>query len=147
MFADTLGLAQDGALQWTRHRYVRTIRGHKQTPTVDAAAVGAMTSWDSFVAAARGSGVLDPHLGTALIRQIEPQEQPLEHCGALVSTRRCADGDAALQAFRPRWHLENDGEPELKEGFGLEPRRWGRNAAAAHCRTTLTILACNTAQL
>jgi hypothetical protein len=34
----------------------------------------------------------------------------------------------------------------LKEGFGLEEQRWGRDAAAAHGRTTLTILAFNTAQ-
>ena len=54
---------------------------------------------------------------------------------------------AALQAFRPRWHIENDGYRELKEGFGLEQQRWGRDAAAAHCRTTLTILAFNTAQV
>lgn len=68
-------------------------------------------------------------------------------CWALVCTRRFADGYAALQAFRPRWHIENDGYRELKEGFGLEARRWGRDAAAAHCRTTLTILAFNTAQV
>ncbi len=66
---------------------------------------------------------------------------------ALVSTRRWANGYAALQAFRPRWHIENDGYRELKEGFGLEKQRWGRDAAAARCRTTLTILAFNYLQL
>jgi hypothetical protein len=35
----------------------------------------------------------------------------------------------------------------LKEGFGLEQQRWGRDAAAAHCRTTLTLPAFNTAQV
>ena len=45
-----------------------------------------------------------------------------------------ADGFAALQAFRPRWHIENDGYRELKEGWGLEEQRWGRDAAAAHGR-------------
>ena len=82
-----------------------------------------------------------------LIREVAPKEQPLEECWALVSTRRWADGYAALQAYRPRWHIENDGYRELKEGFGLEEQRWGRDAAAAHCRTTLTILAFNTAQV
>ena len=71
----------------------------------------------------------------------------MEDCWALVSTRRFTDGYAAFQAFRPRWHIENDGYRELKEGFGLEEQRWGRDAAAAHCRTTLTILAFNTAQV
>ena len=144
MYADALGLARSGLLRWTRHRYVRTIQGHKQMRTVDVAAVGELTSWDSFVEAAQGYGVSDPSLWVALVRQIAPQEQPLEECWALVSTRRFAHGYAALQAFRPRWHIENDGYRELKEGFGLEEQRWGRDAAAARGRTTLTILAFNT---
>lgn len=147
MFADALGLARGGSLNWTRHRYVRTIRGHKQARTVEVAAVGELTSWDSFVEAARGYGVPDPGLWVALVREVAPNEQALEDCLALVSTRRFADGYAALQAYRPRWHIENDGYRELKEGFGLEAQRWGRDAAAAHCRTTLTILAFNTAQV
>jgi len=147
MYADASGLARSGLLEWTRHRYVRTIQGHKRMRTGEVAAVGELTSWDSFVEAARGYGVSDPGLWVALVREIAPQERPLEECLALVSTRRFADGYAALQAFRPRWHIENDGYRELKEGFGLEEQRWGRNAAAAHGRTTLTILAFNTAQV
>jgi hypothetical protein len=147
MYSDALGLARRGLLRWTRHRYVRTIRGHKEARTVEVAAVGEMTSWDSFVAAARGYGVPEPSLWVALIRELAPRQQALEDCWALVSTRRFADGYAALQAFRPRWHIEDDAYRELKEGFGLEAQRWGRDAAAAHCRTALTILAFNTAQV
>src|SRR3954469_7750898 len=147
MFADALGLARGGSLKWTRHRYVRTVRGHKEARTIEVAAVGEMTSWDSFVEAARGYGVADASLWVTLVREVEPKEVPLEDCWALVSTRRFTDGYAAFQAFRPRWHIENDGYRELKEGFGLEEQRWGRDAAAAHCRTTLTILAFNTAQV
>ena len=61
----------------------------------------------------------DPGLWVALVREVAPQERPPEECWALVSTRHFADGYAALQAFRPRWHIENDGYRELKEGFGL----------------------------
>jgi hypothetical protein len=147
MFADALGLAKAGAVAWTRHRYVQTIRGHKRMRTVEVAAVGELTSWDSFVEAARDYGVADPSLWVALVREVEPQECALKDCWALVSTRRFANGFAALQAYRPRWHIENDGYRELKEGFGLEEQRWGRDAAAAHCRTTLTILAFNTTQV
>jgi hypothetical protein len=147
MFADALGLARRGLLAWSRHRYVRTIQGHKEARTIEVAAVGEMTSWDSFVEAARGYGVPDASLWVALVREIEPEEVPLKDCWALVSTRRFADGYAAFQAFRPRWHIENDGYRELKEGFGLERQRWGRDAAAAQCRTTLTLLAFNTAQV
>jgi hypothetical protein len=147
MFADALGLAGRGLLAWARHRYVRTIRGHKRARTIEVAAVGEMTSWDSFVEAARGYGVPEASLWVALIREIEPKEEPSKGCWALVSTRRFSDGYAALQAYRPRWHIENDGYRELKEGFGLERQRWGRDAPAAQCRTTLTILAFNTAQV
>lgn len=147
MYADALGLARRGLLEWTRHRYVRTIQGHKGLRTVEVAAVGELTSWDSFVEAARGYGVSDPGLWVALVREVAPTEQPLEECFALVSTRRFANGYAALQAYRPRWHIENDGYRELKEGFGLEEQRWGRDAAAARGRITLTILAFNTTQV
>lgn len=147
MFQDALGLARRGLLEWSRHRYVRTIQGHKQTRVIDVATVGEMTSWDSFVAAARSYGVPDASLHVTLVREIEPEEKPLEDCWALVSTRRFASGYAAFQAFRARWHIEDDGYRELKEGFGLERQRWGRDALAAHCRTTLTLLAYNTAQI
>ena len=60
MFADLLGMARRGAVAWTRHRYVRTIQGHKQMRTVEVAAVGDLTSWDSFVEAARRYGEPDP---------------------------------------------------------------------------------------
>jgi hypothetical protein len=147
MFADALGLARRGLLAWSRHRYVRTVRGHKEARTIEVATVGEMTSWESFMEAARGYGVADASLWVTLVREVEPEEEPLTDCWALVSTRRFADGYAAFQAFRPRWHIENDAYRELKEGFGLEEQRWGRDASAAHCRTTLTLLAFNTAQV
>src|SRR5260370_40448663 len=65
----------------------------------------------------------------------------------LVSTRSFSDGFAALQAYRPRWNIEDDIYRERKEGWGLEKQRWGRDFAAALGRTTLTCLAFNTAQV
>jgi hypothetical protein len=147
MFAAALGLAPRGLLAGTRHRYVRPIPGHKPARTVAVAAVGELTSWDSFVVAARGYGVSDPSLGVALLRELEPAEPALKDCWALVRTRRFAHGYAALQAFRLRWHIANDGYRELKVGFGPEQQRRGRDAAAAHGRTTLTLLAFHTAQV
>lgn len=52
-----------------------------------------------------------------------------------------------MQAFRPRWHSEDDTYRELKEGRGLEQQRWGRDFAAALGRTALTCLAFTTAQV
>jgi hypothetical protein len=147
MHTDLLGMARRGLLSWTRHRYVRTIQGHKQRRTVAVASVGDLTSWDSFLEAAQRYGEPAPRLWACVIREVAPTEQAWEDVQVLVSTRRWADGFAALQGFRPRWHIENDGYRELKEGWGLEAQRWGRDAAAALCRTTLTILAFNTAQV
>ena len=38
MAGDLLGMARQGMLEWTRHRYLRTIGGHKQMRTVEVAA-------------------------------------------------------------------------------------------------------------
>ena len=64
-----------------------------------------------------------------------------------MSTRSWADGFAGLQAYRPRWHIEDDTYRELKEGWGLEEQRWGRDSAAAEGHLTLTALAFNTVQV
>jgi hypothetical protein len=147
MYQDLQGLARSGLLTWTRHSYTRTVQGHKGRRTLAAAATGGLTSWDGFVAAAAGYGAAGASLWGCLIREVAPQAQPLEEALALVSTRAWADGFAAYQAFRPRWHIENDGYRELKEGWGLEEQRWGRDAEAARGRVALTCLAFNTAQV
>jgi hypothetical protein len=147
MYADALGIAGSGMVAWKRNSDTRTIAGHKQRRTVETTVVGSLSSWDSFVAAAAGSGVSDASLWVYWIREVAPPEQPLAEAMALVSTRRFADGFAAVQAFRPRWHIENDNYREWKEGFGLEEQRWGRDVAAALCRTTRTLLAFNTTQV
>jgi hypothetical protein len=146
LYEDLQGLARAGLIAWSRHRYVRTVQGHKQKRVVDVAASGGLTSWQSFRQAAATYGVADASLWACLIREITPQAQPLEEAQALVSTRAWADGWAALQSYRPRWHVENDAYRELKEGWGLEEQRWGRDEAAARARTTLAVLAFNTAQ-
>src|SRR5437763_12723544 len=68
-------------------------------------------------------------------------------CPGRSSARAWARGYDALQAFRPRWHIEDDTYRELKEGWGLEEQRWGRDAAMAHGRVALTCLAFNTAHV
>ena len=89
----------------------------------------------------------DASLWACLIHDVTTEETAAKSPRALVSTRRFSDGFAALQAYRPRWHIEDDGFRELKEGWGLEQQRWGRDVAAVLGRTTLTCLAFNTAQV
>jgi hypothetical protein len=147
LYQDLQGLADGRLIDWSHHRYVRTIQGHKQVREVEVTAAGEMTSWEGFTEKAASYGVPDANLWACLIRDVTTQETAAEPARALVSTRRFADGFAALQAFRPRWHIEDDAYRELKEGWGLEQQRWGRDFAAALGRTTLTCLAFNTAQV
>jgi hypothetical protein len=147
LYQDLQGLAQGQLIDWTHHRYLRTIQGHKQVREVEVTAVGELTSWDGFIEAAARYGVPDASLWACLIRDVTTAEAAQESPRALVSTRAFPDGFAALQAYRPRWHIEDDAYRELKEGWGLEKQRWGRDFAAALGRTTLTCLAFNTAQV
>ena len=147
LYQDVQGLAQAQLIDWTHQRYLRTVQGHKQVREVEVTAVGELTSWEGFTEAAATYGVRDASLWTCLIRDVTTAESAAEPPRALVSTRAFRDGFAALQAFRPRWHIEDDTYRELKEGWGLEKQRWGRDLAAAVGRTTLTCLAFNTAQV
>lgn len=147
LYQDLQGLADGRLIDWSHHRYIRTIGGHKQLREVEVTAAGALTSWDGFTEAAESLGVSDASLWACLIRDVTTAKVAAEPPRALVSTRRFADGFAALQAYRPRWHIEDDTYRELKEGWGLEQQRWGRDFAAALGRTTLTCLAFNTAQV
>jgi hypothetical protein len=147
LYQDLQGLADGQLIDWTHHRYLRTIQGHKQVREVEVTAAGELTSWDGFTEKAASYGVPNASLWACLIRDVTTEETAAEPPRALVSTRSFADGFAALQAFRPRWHIEDDTYRELKEGWGLEKQRWGRDLAAALGRTTLTCLAFNTAQV
>ncbi len=147
LYQDVQGLARAQLIEWTHHRYLRTIQGHKQLREVEVTQASELTSWDGFTQAAASYGVSDASLWACLIRDVTTQESAQEAPRALVSTRQWTEGFAALQAFRPRWHIEDDAYRELKEGWGLEKQRWGRDLAAAVGRTTLTCLAFNTAQV
>ncbi len=147
LYQDLQGLADSGLIAWSRHRYVRTIQGHKQVREVEVTAAAQLTSWDGFVEAAESYGVEDASLWACLIHDVTTPELAAEPSRALVSTRQFADGFAAVQAYRPRWHIEDDTFRELKEGWGLEKQHWGRDLAAMLGRTTLTCLAFNTAQV
>jgi len=123
-------LAAGGLISWTEHRSTRTLAGHKQLRRVEVASAGDLTSWDGFVAAAAQYGAPEATLWACLIRETDaPPGVPLPRC--LVSTRPWADGFAALQAYRPRWHSEDDTYRELEEGWGLEEQRW-RRARPSH---------------
>jgi hypothetical protein len=144
---DLLGLERGGLLKPRHHSYVRTIQGHKQRRALLIAAQDGLTTWDSFVDAARDQGAVEPRLWACLIREAELDASGQAACWTLASTRAWPSGVAAFEAFRPRWHIENDTYRELKEGWQLEAQRWGRDVASQQGRITLTCLAFNTAQV
>jgi hypothetical protein len=117
LYQDLRGLADGRLLDWTHHRSLRTIQGHKQVREVEVTAAGELTSWEGFTEAAARYGRADASLWACLIHDVTTAELAAELPRALVSTRRFADGFAALQAFRPRWHIEDDTFRELKEGW------------------------------
>ncbi len=147
LYQDVQGLADAQLIEWTHHRYVRTVQGHKHIREVEVTAAAELTSWDGFTEAAATYGVTDATLWACLIHDVTTGEAAQEPPMGLVSTRRWPDGFSALQAYRPRWHIEDDTYRELKEGWGLEKQRWGRDLAAAVGRISLTCLAFNTAQV
>lgn len=143
---DLAQLAEGGLLRFQRHSYVRTIQGHKQRRTLDLGAQAGLTSWDSFLAAASAWGAENPTLWGCRIQPVEPTSAD-DLPWTLVSTRAWVSGLAAYEAFRPRWRIENGEFRELKEGWGLEEERWGRDPLVQRGRVTLTCLAFNTAQV
>jgi hypothetical protein len=77
LYHDLQGLARGGLIRWTRHRYVRTVAGHKQRRVVEVASAAGLTSWDSFTEAASQHGADGTSLWGCLIRQREPETWPL----------------------------------------------------------------------
>lgn len=146
MHHDLLGLAAGGLLHWERHTYVHTVSGHKQRRNLEIACQNGLTSWDSFLKAAREYGAQEPCLWGCLIRPVEGDNREARTY-SLVSTRAWPSGSVAFQAYRPRWHIEDDAYRELKEGWQLEAQLWGRDLAVHLARITLTCLAFNTAQV
>jgi hypothetical protein len=123
------------------------VQGPKPIRQVQVTAADDLSRWHGFTEAAASAGVPDATLWACLIRDVTTPEAAQEPPMALVSTRRWPHGFAALQAYRPPWHREDDSYREFKEGWGLGKQHWGRDLAAAVGRITLTGLAFNTAQV
>ncbi len=74
LYQDLQGLASGQLIDWSTHRYVRTISGHKQTREVQVASAGELTSWDGFTDAAATYDEPDGSLWACLIRDVTTQE-------------------------------------------------------------------------
>ena len=101
LYQDVQGLARAQLIEWTHHRYLRTIQGHKQVREVEVTAAGELTSWEGFTQAAASSGVPNASLWACLIRDVTTAETAAEPPMALVSTRTFSDGFAARPRVSP----------------------------------------------
>jgi len=101
LYQDVQGLADAHLIEWTHHRYVRTVQGHKHIREVEVTAAGELTSWDGTTLAAAAAGVPDATLWACLIHDVTTPEAAQELPMALVSTRRWQHGFAARPRLPP----------------------------------------------
>src|SRR2546421_1233345 len=59
LYQDLQGLAEGRLIDWSHHRYVRTIQGHKQVREVEVTAASAMERWGRIFAATRRHGAAE----------------------------------------------------------------------------------------
>src|SRR6266487_358932 len=98
LYQDLQGLADGQLIDWTHHRYVRTIAGHKQLREVEVTAAGELTSWDGKTLAAASYGVSDASLWACLIRDVTTAEVAAESVSEYAQVRRWLCGFAGVSS-------------------------------------------------
>lgn len=146
MYEDLSGMAEAGLLEWETHTDVRYVAGHKQVRQLSLAAVGELSSWDSFLEASQSYGLDHPTLWGCLIKTEDGEDEP--HQWALVSTYAFESGWEGYTQWRLRWRVENTGFRELKEGWHLEKAPWSySDDVVVASRVCFTLVAYNVAQI
>lgn len=111
-------------------------------------AVGDLTSWDSFLEAAKQYGENDAKLWGCAIHGVDRADPQQTESWALVSTRPFSTGWKVYTMWRNRWRIENNGFRELKEGWHLERALWSyTNKTVVAARVTFTLVAYNVAEI
>lgn len=147
MYADLAGLLRWQPKRWQTHTDVRYVAGRKQTREVSAAAESDLKSWDSFMQAAQAAGAPDASLWGCLLHAVDRDTGEIKEWG-LVSTRAFATAWQGYTFWRQRWHIENNGFREFKEGWHVEKAPWTHdNEVVVWARVTFTCIDFNTAQL
>lgn len=148
MYADLWFLLQYEPERWQAHQDVRYLSGRKQLRQVRVGVVPGLQRWDSFVQAAAAYGETNPVLWGCGIQSIDQADPSQSEEWALISTRSFPTGWQAYTFWRQRWHIENDGFRELKEGWHLEKAPWSyTQEALVLARVTFTLLAANVAEI
>ena len=130
------------------YRYVRTIKGHKETHEVELALFSHLKMWDSYRQAWAEQGVSEeecPGLWGLLVREEQERKDGTREQieWGVVSVRPLPNRKEAFQHWRQRWHIENRGFRELNQGGWLETQTWGRSDEAVLTSIALKIGAHN----
>jgi hypothetical protein len=148
LYQDLAGLLRAGLIASRTHTDVRYLSGHKQVRHVSLAAASDLTSWQSFVTSAHTYGAVHPSLWGTLIHSVDADEPNEAEDWALVSTKAFNSAWAGYRCWRKRWHIENNGFRELKEGWHLERAPWSyTDGTIVAARVTFTLIAFNVAQI
>jgi hypothetical protein len=147
LYADLEGLIRLQPQHWQTHTDVRYLSGRKQKRQVSAAAESALTSWDSWVQATQAAGVPDATLWGCRLHAVDTETEAVEDW-ALVSTRAFATAWQGYTFWRQRWHMENNGFREFKEGWHVEKAPWSyQDESVVWVHVSFTCVAFNTAQI
>jgi hypothetical protein len=101
LYQDLQGLADGQLIDWTQHRYLRTIGGHKQVREVEVTATAELTSWESFLEAAARYGASDASLWACLIRDVTTLELAQEPPQAEVASPQVLRWLCSLTSVSP----------------------------------------------
>jgi hypothetical protein len=132
-FQDALAMVRADPSLWKRHTRSFTAGGTKRPRTFRIATI-ASVAWDSY-----GEEVQ--------VVLIWPEGTPESEVWALGSTLVDEDGWHIFRRYGARWWLENRGNRELKEAYGLERDLWVESEQAAHLSVYLRLITYNLVQL
>lgn len=132
-FQDALQVVRAEPSLWKRRTRSFTAGGTKRPRTFRIATVPSV-AWDSY----------GEELQVVLIW---PEGAPATEIWALGSTLVDQDGWTIFRRYGQRWWLENRGNRELKEAYGLERDLWSESKEAAHLSVYLRLITYNLIQL
>jgi hypothetical protein len=132
-FQDALQMVRADPSLWQKRSRALTAGGTKSPRRYEIAAIPSIC-WDSY-----GEEFL-----VVLIR---PQGGGEDEIWALATTLTEADAWQVFRKYGKRWWLENRGNRELKEAYGLERELWMESAEAEHLSIALRLITYNLIQL
>lgn len=132
-YQDALQMVRADPSLWRKRSRGVTAGGTKSPRRYQIASIP-VVSWDSY-----GK--------EALVVLIRPEGSGEESIWALVTTLVDLDGWEVFRRYGKRWWLENRGNRELKEAYGLERELWEESPEAEHLSIALRLITYNVIQL